>query len=80
MVPMDGYHLTRAQLSAMPDPAKAHYCRGAHWTFDPAALAELIMACKEPVQEGTESVWAASFDHELKDPVERDIEIKPGQR
>ncbi|KAA8893983.1 P-loop containing nucleoside triphosphate hydrolase protein [Sphaerosporella brunnea] len=79
MIPMDGYHLTRAQLSAMADPARAHYCRGAHWTFDPAALAALIDACRAE-RALLESVWAASFDHALKDPVEGGVEVKPQHR
>ena len=38
VVGMDGYHLTRAQLDSMPDPAEAHRRRGAPWTFDGAAF------------------------------------------
>ncbi|KAK5992239.1 ATP-dependent kinase-like protein notR' [Cladobotryum mycophilum] len=33
-LPMDGFHLTRAALSAMPDPTTAHARRGAAFTFD----------------------------------------------
>lgn len=82
MIPMDGYHLTRAELSAMPDPERAHYCRGAHWTFNPVALAELIRECKKPlVGEGEQKmIHAASFDHKIKDPKEADIPIKPNHR
>jgi pantothenate kinase len=29
LLPMDGFHLTRAQLDAMPDPKEAHRRRGA---------------------------------------------------
>lgn len=48
-VPMDGYHLTRAQLSAMPDPATAHARRGAEFTFDGAAFAALVRALRAPL-------------------------------
>lgn len=34
LVGMDGWHLTRAQLEAMPDPQLAKDRRGAAWTFD----------------------------------------------
>ncbi|KFY12587.1 hypothetical protein V492_03797 [Pseudogymnoascus sp. VKM F-4246] len=71
-VPMDGFHLTRAQLSAMPNAAEAHERRGAHWTFDPEKLLELVRAIKDPAQ-GT--VFGPSFDHALKDPVEEDVRI-----
>lgn len=48
-VPMDGYHLTRAQLSAMPDPATAHARRGAEFTFDGAAFLQLVQALRAPL-------------------------------
>ena len=34
VIPMDGYHYTRAELDRMQDPKLAHRRRGAHWTFD----------------------------------------------
>jgi energy-coupling factor transporter ATP-binding protein EcfA2 len=34
VIGMDGWHLTRAQLEAMPDPQLAKDRRGAAWTFD----------------------------------------------
>jgi pantothenate kinase len=37
-LPMDGYHLTRSQLSAMDDPVLAFQRRGSEWTFDPQRL------------------------------------------
>jgi pantothenate kinase len=81
---MDGYHLPRTALSAMPDPATAHFRRGAHWTFSPAKLAALIASCRAPINPSPSSVaptiYAASFDHAVKDPVEDDIPITPEQR
>lgn len=90
-VPMDGYHLTRAQLSAMPDPATAHARRGAEFTFDGPAFLRLIQALREPLPvpaptpasasaypPGT--VLAPSFDHALKDPKADDIAILPSHR
>ncbi|KFZ17681.1 hypothetical protein V502_04462 [Pseudogymnoascus sp. VKM F-4520 (FW-2644)] len=71
-VPMDGFHLTRAQLSAMPNAAEAHERRGAPWTFDPEKLLEFVRAMKDPTR-GT--VFGPSFDHALKDPVEGDVRV-----
>jgi len=48
-VPMDGYHLTRAQLSAMPDPATAHARRGAAFTFDGGSFLALVTRLRQPI-------------------------------
>ncbi|KAI1360442.1 P-loop containing nucleoside triphosphate hydrolase protein [Xylaria arbuscula] len=76
-VPMDGYHLTRAQLSAMPDPATAHARRGAEFTFDGPSFLKLVKALREPL---TSTIFAPSFDHAVKDPKENDIPIQPSHR
>lgn len=65
----------------MQDPEQAHFRRGAHWTFSPQKLAALIAACKAPLlPAGATALYAASFDHAVKDPVEDDIPITPSQR
>jgi pantothenate kinase len=74
-VPMDGYHLTRAQLSALPDPTAAHARRGAEFTFDGASFLSLITALRGPRGQGT--IYAPSFDHAIKDPVEDSLPILP---
>ncbi|XP_066356067.1 putative uridine kinase C227.14 isoform X2 [Miscanthus floridulus] len=72
MLPMDGFHLYRAQLDAMEDPKEAHARRGAPWTFNPS----LFLKCLQTLRtEG--SVYAPSFDHGVGDPVENDIFVKP---
>ncbi|KAI0096038.1 phosphoribulokinase/uridine kinase [Hypoxylon sp. NC0597] len=76
-VPMDGYHLTRAQLSAMPDPALAHARRGAEFTFDGISFLNLVKALRSPPLE---PVFAPSFDHVVKDPKADDIAILPSHR
>ncbi|KFY69952.1 hypothetical protein V499_09604 [Pseudogymnoascus sp. VKM F-103] len=76
-VPMDGFHLTRAQLSAMPNAAEAHERRGAPWTFDPQKLLDFVRAMKDPAR-GT--VFGPSFDHALKDPVEDDVRVDESAR
>jgi pantothenate kinase len=77
---MDGYHLTRTQLSSMPDPVHAHARRGAAFTFDPFPLHSLIFQLKEPLTASTPTYFAPSFDHAIKDPVENDISIPPTSR
>lgn len=60
-VPMDGYHLTRAQLSAMPDPVTAHARRGAEFTFDGPSFLKLIQALREPLPVPAPAPTAALF-------------------
>ena len=72
---MDGYHLSRAQLSAMPDPANAHARRGAAFTFDDKAFLALVKKLREPLLPESKTIYAPSFDHATKDPVENDIPI-----
>ncbi|KAI1105311.1 phosphoribulokinase/uridine kinase [Jackrogersella minutella] len=76
-VPMDGYHLTRAQLSAMADPGRAHARRGAEFTFDGAAFLSLVQSLREAPRQ---PVLAPSFDHAVKDPKPDDIAILPAHR
>jgi pantothenate kinase len=65
----------------MPDPLEAHARRGAPFTFDPVALKQLIEALKAPITDDSVPViYAPSFDHAIKDPVENDIAILKTQR
>lgn len=75
MIPMDGYHLTREQLSAMPDPTTAHARRGAAFTFDAAGYLALIQRLREPICPETGTLTAPAFDHATKDPVADAIAI-----
>ncbi|KAI0479838.1 P-loop containing nucleoside triphosphate hydrolase protein [Xylaria cf. heliscus] len=79
-VPMDGYHLTRAQLSALPDPATAHARRGAEFTFDGASFLSLVKALRAPLTASSGPIFAPSFDHAVKDPKENDIAVYPRHR
>jgi pantothenate kinase len=74
-LPMDGFHHTRATLSSMPNPQKAHAERGAPYTFDSSALLAFIRS----LREGRE-VRAPSFDHAVKDPKAEDIRVPPGAK
>lgn len=79
-VPLDGYHLTRAQLAAMPDPEEAAYRRGAPFTFDGRSYFELVKRLRARILPETTTIYAPSFDHAKKDPVENDIPIPPTAR
>ncbi|KAJ4321240.1 hypothetical protein N0V94_002979 [Neodidymelliopsis sp. IMI 364377] len=79
-IPMDGYHLSRAQLDAMPDPQNAHARRGAAFTFDSTKFLALVKKLREPILPETRTLHAPSFDHAKKDPVEDDIPIAPSVR
>ncbi|KAJ5665719.1 Phosphoribulokinase/uridine kinase [Penicillium maclennaniae] len=68
-LPMDGYHLTRAQLAAMPDPVYAAARRGAAFTFDGDKFLALVQSLREPLTTKVDSIYAPSFDHAVKDPV-----------
>jgi pantothenate kinase len=74
-LPMDGYHLTRAQLAQMPDPEYAAARRGAAFTFDGEKFLLLVQRLRERVTTDTGDIRAPSFDHAVKDPVEDDIPI-----
>lgn len=77
---MDGYHLSRAQLSAMPDPERAHARRGAEFTFDGDAFVSLVQQIRKPLDTTSTTLYAPSFDHAVKDPVHNDIPIEPTTR
>ena len=79
-VPMDGFHLSRSQLSAMPDPVTAHARRGAAFTFDDSSFLELIQNLRKPLLPESKTIYAPSFDHAVKDPVADDIPIHPSAR
>eukprot|EP01012_Entosiphon_sulcatum_P034310 TRINITY_DN43495_c0_g1_i1.p1 TRINITY_DN43495_c0_g1~~TRINITY_DN43495_c0_g1_i1.p1 ORF type:complete len:230 (+),score=20.13 TRINITY_DN43495_c0_g1_i1:27-692(+) len=74
-LPMDGFHLTRAELRAMPDPEEAFRRRGAEWTFDPAGLADCLARIVH-VGHGT----APSFDHGVGDPVVDGVTVSQHSR
>lgn len=77
---MDGYHYSRAQLDAMPDPVTAHARRGAEFTFDGEAFLRLVQKLSEPLTPATPTIFAPSFDHAIKDPKADDIPVEPTQR
>jgi pantothenate kinase len=75
---MDGFHYTRAQLDAFPDPAEAHKRRGAPWTFDADAVVALVKRLHDSTlvqPQERRDILAPSFDHAIKDPIVDDISI-----
>lgn len=76
-ISMDGFHLSRAQLAAMPDPATAIHRRGAAFTFDADGYYKLVRSLREPSTATSQTIFAPSFDHAIKDPVADDISIHP---
>ncbi|KAG9228414.1 phosphoribulokinase/uridine kinase [Amylocarpus encephaloides] len=85
-LPMDGYHFSRKELDAMPDPKLAHDRRGAAFTFDGEAFLKLVQQIRLPLINSDPSsppvpvLYAPSFDHALKDPIYNDIPIPPTAR
>jgi pantothenate kinase len=76
-VPMDGFHLSRAQLDQMPNPKEAHLRRGAPWTFNGHGVVNLVKHLRE--QNG-DDIYAPLFDHKHKDPIENGLVIRPATR
>lgn len=79
-VSLDGYHFSRSQLSNFADPVQAHARRGAAFTFDDKAFLTLVQQLRVPLALDTPVVYAPSFDHAIKDPVENDVQIPPTAR
>jgi len=80
IVPMDGFHLPRSTLDQMPNSSEAYARRGASWTFDAGGISELVQALSKSrfrSPEKMDIILAPSFDHALKDPVEKGIVIGP---
>ncbi|EAU93618.1 hypothetical protein CC1G_02848 [Coprinopsis cinerea okayama7 len=78
LVGLDGWHLSRAQLDALPDPKLAHERRGAHWTFDGEGYVQFVTSLRD--QDETVVLTAPTFDHALKDPTPHAISIHPFHR
>ncbi|KAH9927435.1 P-loop containing nucleoside triphosphate hydrolase protein [Epithele typhae] len=76
---LDGWHLSRAQLDAFPDPKLAHDRRGAHWTFDGEGYVTFVRALRQPLAPSA-TVYAPSFSHENKDPVYDHLPVHPHHR
>ncbi|HPY42700.1 MAG TPA: hypothetical protein PLM98_19395, partial [Thiolinea sp.] len=70
---MDGFHLSKAQLSAFPDPERAFARRGAPWTFDAAGFVQKLSQLKA----GQSKVTWPIFEHSVGDPMADALVIEP---
>uniref|UniRef100_A0A0G4FBH0 Phosphoribulokinase/uridine kinase domain-containing protein n=1 Tax=Chromera velia CCMP2878 TaxID=1169474 RepID=A0A0G4FBH0_9ALVE len=80
VVPMDGFHYSRAQLDRMENPEEAHRRRGSEWTFDAegfGALLEQLRSSGESKEDTGTVVQAPTFDHALKDPSPGGVTVRP---
>lgn len=77
---MDGFHLPRSALDALPDGEReqAYVRRGAPWTFDVRAFVAFMKRLREWADGGLpsgEKLYAPTFDHATKDPVAAGVAI-----
>jgi pantothenate kinase len=80
----DGFHHTKATLSKMRSQECPFQRRGAPFTFNAESFLNLVQALRHTtvteLDEPEQAFWVPSFDHAIKDPVERDIRIASSQR
>ncbi|KAI1309794.1 P-loop containing nucleoside triphosphate hydrolase protein [Xylaria venustula] len=77
VVPMDGFHYSRAHLDTLPNPIEAYRRRGIYWTFDANGVLDLVKTLHLSRTAAPAMILAPSFDHATKDPVEGGIEVAP---
>ncbi|PHJ20490.1 uridine kinase [Cystoisospora suis] len=77
VVGMDGFHLTREELSKLPNSEEAFCRRGAPWTF---RLPEFWRSLHELKYCPDQTVHFPTFDHAVKDPVPNGVSISPSTR
>lgn len=76
ILPMDGFHLSQAQLDLLPNSVEAYARRGAAWTFDADGVIDLVTRLHATRAGESVVISAPSFDHKLKDPVAGAIVIE----
>lgn len=72
VVPMDGYHFSKSELSKMDNPEEAFNRRGAHWTFDSYRFVQDLQNLRS---SNSGILLFPSFDHGTGDPKEDDIMV-----
>ncbi|KAJ5773784.1 hypothetical protein N7457_008680 [Penicillium paradoxum] len=89
LLSMDGFHLSRAALDQLPNPKEAYIRRGAPWTFDVDRFVTFVSQLRIWADEtplaapysgswsSADLIYAPTFDHEAKDPVENGTSITP---
>lgn len=80
----DGFHYPQTILSSMNSTECPFQRRGAPFTFDSEAFVAFVRRLRgadvTEIDEPTLALYAPSFDHAAKDPVEDDIYISSAQR
>lgn len=77
VVPMDGFHLSRAQLDALPNREEAYARRGIHWTFDSAGVVAAVrQLVRERQADDIDAILLPGFDHAEKDPVAGAVRVE----
>ncbi|ODN94284.1 hypothetical protein L198_05140 [Cryptococcus wingfieldii CBS 7118] len=80
-VGLDGWHHTRAELDAFPDPVEAHWRRGAAFTFNRPSYQAFLSQLRVPLTpEPPAAIPFPTFDHALKDPAISPQPILPRHR
>lgn len=72
IVPMDGYHLSNRQLSALDRADR----KGAPDTFDALGYRELLRRLRQN-QHGRETIYAPGFYREIEEPIAASIAVEP---
>lgn len=70
---MDGFHLTKQQLSLLPNPEEAVARRGAPFTFDPQTFICKMQSICTAMNE--KDVFWPGFQHSIGDPVPDEVII-----
>lgn len=70
LLSMDGFHLPRSTLDALPNREEAYARRGAPFTFDLASFLKFMQRVRNWADTKTsQEIHAPSFSHTTKDPV-----------
>ena len=75
---MDGFHLPRSVLDNLSNRKEAYARRGAPWTFDVKGIITLVQLLRSSADVAAplrEAIYAPTFDHAIKDPVENGVLI-----
>lgn len=76
---LDGWHLPRSALAALPNPQEAFARRGAHWTFSATGYLDFVSKLRAPPITDL-PIQAPSFSHAIKDPIEGDLRVTSSHR
>jgi len=71
----DGWHYSRAALDTFPDPLEARRRRGALFTFDGPSYLTFVKSLRS--SPPGQPIYAPSFSHSLKDPLDDSVTIRP---